>query len=224
VSLVLDGLKRRRAGAITARLDGVASLGTFSEGAARDLAVYLEATTALLSLAARSPADDQLKRDAGRAVDQARRLAKALADDLHGVRGEKDWVDLGELVRLTVLIAQRAVASPVPIAVEVAPDVGLVCGVACELEQMVLNLVLTVRAWLPDHGAIEIRVTRTVSAVAIVFTSSGGDRRTTTNPLRSVKTGSLGTVRRVLHRHRATMASAPRPNGGTEIRVLIPSP
>lgn len=199
-------------------------MGTFREGAARDLAVYLEATKIMLALAAKHPANDQLKRDAGRAVEYARRLANALADDLRGIRGEKEWLDLGELVQTSTLIARHAVDSPVAVTVEVASDVGLVCAVACELSQMVLNLVLTVRAWLPDNGSLAIRVTRTVDAVVIMLTSSSGDRRMTTSPLRAAKTGSLGTVRRVLHRHRATMVSTPRAKGGTEIRVVIPSP
>lgn len=208
---------RRRAGADTAQLDAVT--GSFGEGAAHDLSIYLDAITATLALAARHPVDDQLKRDASGAIDQARRLANALADHVRGKHSEKAWVDVGEIVRATVLLAQRAVPSPVEIALEVA-DVGPVYGVGCELEQMVLNLVLTVRAWIPDSGRLAIRVSRVHGAAVLELKSSGGDRRTTTTPTRSVRTGSLATVRRVLQRHSARMTNT----GGTVIRVLIPAP
>ena len=117
------------------------------------------------------------------------------------------------------MIAQRAVASPVAISVDIADDVGPVFGVACELEQMMLNLVLTVRAWLPDHGTVAIRVSRVRGAAVIDLQLHGGDRRVRASP-RATRTGSLGTVRRVLRRHGAAMENAP----GGALRVLIPAP
>lgn len=198
------------------------SLTQLVEGAAHDLALYLEATRATLALASRQPADDQLKRDAGRAVEQARRLAGTLARYVRAEPMERCVVDLAAIVRATVLLARRAVLSPVGIAIEVVGDPPLVHGVPSELEQMVLNLVLTVRGWLPDHGDLVIRVERQANAAMIELTSSGGDRRTTTNACGSTRTGSLGIVRRVLQRHRAAMVIVPRVPAGTTIRVLLP--
>ncbi len=199
------------------RIEQAEALLQLTEGVAHDLALYLDATRATLALAARSPADDQLKREASKAIEQSRRLASALVGYMRGDASEERWIDLGELVRATVLLARRAVLSPVVITVQIDPEVGDVYGVASELEQMVLNLVLTVRAWLPDHGELAIRVTRMTAAAAIELSTSGGDRRVTVTPERAARSGSLGIVRRVLQRHHAAMMLA-----GTAIRVVIP--
>ena len=94
-----SGETRRRRGADTVRLDGVSDTNAACEAAARDLTLCLTAIEATLALAARHPADDELKREAGRAIDVARRLASAQAELVRGRRGDKAWVELGALVR-----------------------------------------------------------------------------------------------------------------------------
>jgi signal transduction histidine kinase len=213
--------------------DRYALLGRMTTGVAHDLNNYLTVVDVALALMQR-PADPMQRLELERAryaMDASIRLIRTLLEYARGGTAETTDVDLGAVVQRVLEVVARLISYEVVVIVDVDSDTPLISGVASELEQLVLNLVLNARDAMPNGGTLHLVLrTESPSKVALEVSDTGegldaaaADAIGTTTP--SKKPGrngrglGLGIVRSVVDRHGAELKIAPRTGGGTRVTV-----
>jgi len=205
-------------------------LGRLAAGVAHDLNNYLTVLDVSLSMFDRSTVGLEHARAA---VEAASRLTGTLLAYARGADPAPAAVDLGELVQDAIWLLRSTIRSSIAIVLEIDDGVPPVLGIAAELEQLVLNLVLNACDAMPGGGELRVAVRAIGDEVRLEVADTGGglDRatRTMSGPRTpSTKNGrpgaglGLGIVRAVADRHRARLCIAPRSGGGTLVAVMVP--
>jgi signal transduction histidine kinase len=131
------------------------------------------------------------------------------------------------------LVASRAGAKALTLALTIEPNLPLVHGAAGELNQVWLNLVDNAIDAAPDGGQVSVTATRERNAVMIRVADNGGgiaeehlprifDPFFTTKPVGQGEGLGLDIVRTVVGQHRGAVEVESRP-GHTEFRVCLPA-
>jgi len=209
-------------------------LGRVAAGVAHDLNNYLAVVDLALTAAQGSGADiancKELA-DAREAVQSARKLTNGLLDYARGGSPTPQSIDLGALVRRVLELFARVIPENVTLELETETAAPLVTGIAAELEQLVLNLVVNACDAMPDGGELSVgvraskenSVTLEVADTGCGLSEACRDSDGPTSP--SSKRGSetsglgLGIVRSVAERHGAALELGPRSGGGTRVVV-----
>jgi signal transduction histidine kinase len=187
----------------------------------------------LASLAERvKDADGPELEDARAAIAVAARLTRSLLDYARGGAPPPGPVHLGELARRTLELIGRLIPMDVKLHLHIDEGLPAVHGVAIELEQLMLNLLLNACDAMPDGGELWMALrTGSPGSVTLEVSDSGrglGDASLAAGATsRSSKPGrhgeglGLGIVRSVVERHGATLLIGPRPGGGTRVLVRL---
>jgi signal transduction histidine kinase len=212
-------------------------IGRIAGGVAHDLINYFAVVElSLSSLAMRmKEADCPELGDARTAMAVATRLTRSLLDYARGSAPPPAPVDLAALARRTLELIGRIIPAEVQLHLDIDEDLPPVRGVASELEQLILNLLLNACDAMPEGGHLWLGLrTSSSSSVMLEIADSGGgvsaevatgDGATS----RSSKPGrhgdglGLGIVRSVVERHGASLLIGPRPGGGTRFLVRLSS-
>jgi signal transduction histidine kinase len=210
-------------------------LGRMTAGVAHDLNNYLGVIHAALTLLEHSPGERDLFTGAFDGVAQAARLTSTLLSYVRGHEPVFERVELGLLVRRTLALIERTLPARVELRVDIAPGLPAFRGVAAELEQLVLNLVLNAADAMPYGGDLTVRVLPTGGAAVYIEVSDTGTGLTVEPPVAgdiatvSTKPGrriglGLGIVQRVVDRHAGALAIAPRREcPGTVAIIFLPA-
>ncbi|MCX5747277.1 MAG: response regulator [Proteobacteria bacterium] len=199
-------------------------IGRMAVGVADEVAQQLTSigmTLAMLERAAEqaplggAPADKLLWGEAHAAVEQTTRLVSTLLGYVPGQQADTTSLELGALTRSALARAARLISPKVEVAVEIRGGLPLVRGVASELEQLVLDLVLDANDAMPDGGDLHVRVAPTsTSAILVEVVHSGA----------FVEYGARhDVVTSTLRRHHAVMRVSRREPAGVVVRVLLPT-
>jgi signal transduction histidine kinase len=216
--------------------DGFKVLGRVTAGVAHDLSNYLaiiEIALATLEGRNHEPVIERALQHARLAAERSVGLTSCLLEYARGGLPPMASVDLGARARHVLEVFRSAL--PAEIAVVVRADAGVrITGVAAELEQLVLNLVLNACDAMQAGGTLEVSVSETSSEVSLEVADTGcglapalGDGGGALSP--STKAShrggglGLGIVRRVADRHGAWIRISPRPGGGTRCLVIFPA-
>ncbi len=205
------------------------AIGRMASGVAHDLNNYLSIIGLVLQRIERDPADAQLWTEARTALAQAGRLTTSLLDLVHGTtHRDHGTVDFGGLVGATLMLLKHTIPSNITVTLEIEAGLPALRGVASELEQVVLNLVLNAAEAMPDGGELDVRVTASTHTLMlqIADTGVGMGTRLFEDDGRSTKADregqGLGIVRSAVARHGGSIAMAAREPAGTMIRVKFP--
>jgi signal transduction histidine kinase len=207
-------------------------IGRIAAGVAHDLNNYLTVLEVALPLLRRRHHDDLLWSQAHDAVGSATRLIHSLLEYARGAVPVRAAVDLGALVRRTLAMIACQIPSSVVVVVDAREDLPAVYGVASELEQVVLNLVLNACDAMPAGGELRISVgpvDTTHVSLDVADTGTWLATGAMIGPLsRSTKPGrngggglGLGIVRAVADRHDANLTIVSVPDGGTRIGLTL---
>ena len=214
------------------RDDELRLLGRMAAGVVHDLNNYIGVIAVMLDELERAPDHREVLADARAAADQTRRLTARLLDYVRGEPGRVEKIDLGALVQRTVAFVARSLPRTIDVQIEIGERMRPVRGVAEELEQLVLNLVLNAADAMPDGGELAVRVLPTgcaalcleVSDTGVGFSgvaSSRADATPSSKPGRRAGLG-LGIVHRVVAQHAGAVAIAPRrDHSGTIVTVFL---
>lgn len=215
--------------------DRFALVGRVAAGVAHDLANYLTVADMSLSLV-------ELRAGSGRSVRSELPILREVLARMHALtetvlayaRGGAPLpaaVDLAAVVRETVQLFARALA-PCTVAVDLA-EVPALHGVASELAQLVLNLMLNARDAMPAGGEIQIAVgLASERVVRLEVCDRGGGLPPGTAPAAGGLAPSskhtapglgLGLVSSIVERHRGTVTALARAEGGTRFVVDLPA-
>ena len=216
--------------------DRFTMLGRLASGVAHDLANYLVVVD--LSLASiRRRVGDTATGDvatAREATEHAIRLTGCLLEYARGGSPPPRPVDMVALVRRLLDLFGRVIPEHVQLDFDCDADPPLIDGVAAELEQLVLNLVLNACDAMPEGGRLRLTVREVEDAVRLEVSDTGSGLATGCRPLGpgptpSSKAGRAGgsglglsIVREVADRHEASLQIAPGPGAGTRVQVSFP--
>lgn len=217
--------------------DPFALVGRLAVGVAHDINNYLAAAEVSLAFAERTAAGD-LERDLRQvraSFDGITRIARSLTSYARGSEPVAEQIELEPLVRRTLEAFGRIVPDGVRVILEAGDNLPTVHGVASELEQVVLNLVLNAcdamvwggTLWLILEGGLGGQVRLEVADTGRglppeVIASSGA----TSPSIKHGKTGDglgLGIVRAIVDRHGGSLTLGRSTGGGTSVTVLLPS-
>jgi signal transduction histidine kinase len=212
-------------------------IGRIAGGVAHDLINYfavVELSLSSLALQAKGAESPELT-DARTAMAVATRLTRSLLDYARGSAPPPAPVDLASVARRTLELIGRMIPSEVQLHLDIDEDLPPVRGVASELEQLILNLLINACDAMPEGGHLWLGLrTSSASSVMLEIADSGrgvsadvvtGDGATS----RSSKADrhgdglGLGIVRSVVERHGASLLIGPRPGGGTRFLVRLSS-
>jgi signal transduction histidine kinase len=231
LQLGVRDLARARAAAIRERRgDPFRTLGRLTAGIAHDLNNYLAVLTVSFDMIRRRQADPGVWDRARAALDAATAMTRNLLAYARGGVPEPELVDLGAVARSTASLVEGVAPHGVIVSVDVDDVLPAVTGVASELEQVVLNLVLNAYDAMPHGGEVRIAVRADGEKVTLEVADTGhgvGDQvRFATGTLTpsSKRRGAglgLGIVRAVAERHRAELLIAPRAGGGTTVTITL---
>jgi signal transduction histidine kinase len=216
--------------------DRFAVLGRTAAGAAHDLANYFTVVDVVLERLRRSvtgagPAAEL--EEARAALASATELVRGLLAYARGGPPASAPLDLSAVVRRAARFLARVIPCTVRMMLDLDGDLPRVQGVAVELEQVVLNLVLNACDAMPDGGMVRLATRAAgLGAVMLEVTDTGcgltadghvaaGATTPSTKPGRHGTGLGLGIVRSVIARHGALLCVAPRAGGGTRARVLF---
>jgi signal transduction histidine kinase len=190
-------------------------------GLVHDFNNYLHSLEVVLELLERSPGDKQLWTEARAALEQAVCLMAMLLGHVHDDRGDRSRtssLDFGAVVHAAVARARHLTAPRIEVAVEIIDLLPRVLGVASELEQMVLDLVLSAGEAMEDGGEVRVVVTRTPDAVLLAVTNAGAG-------LRGRREGrGLEAAREIVERHRGLLLVATCEPASSSVLVTLPVP
>jgi signal transduction histidine kinase len=223
-------LARARMDARRDRHDPFRTLGRLTAGIAHDLNNYLSVLSVSLDMMRRRSQDPETWDRARAALDAACALTRNLLSYARGGVPEAELLDLAAVVRGTMGIVEGVAPQNVTVALDLEEILPAVSGVASELEQVVLNLVLNAYDAMPHGGEVRVAVRAAGEKVALEVSDTGGGVsekvRFATGTLTpsSKRRGSglgLGIVRAVAERHRAELVIAPRTGGGTIVTITL---
>lgn len=203
--------------------DSLRLLGRIAAGASHDMNNYLFAAGSLVSLLQRNPTDPSLWTQLNAALEAIARVNGTLLSYARGASPPAEGIDVGETVRAVLAIAAQLVPATVKVTTDISPNLRSVRGVATDIEQLVLNLVINACDAMPDGGMLHVAVTPTASAaVHLRVADSGvGLERPSRRDGRGL---GLGIVRAVVERHNGALRFADRAGGGTVVDVMLPAP
>jgi signal transduction histidine kinase len=210
-------------------------LGRLAAGVAHDLANYLAIVDMSLATARKRADEEGLRNavDAAReGTDRASGLCRCLLDYARGGAPDPAPVDLEATVHRLLQLFGRMIPAHVSAVVDADADLPPVSGVAAELEQLVLNLVLNACDAMPDGGDLRVRLRATTRLVCLEVADTGGGMSQpelvrgalgpSTNARHPGAGLGLGIVHAVADRHHAGVHIENRPTGGTIVRVTFP--
>ena len=215
--------------------DRYALLGRMTTGVAHDLNNYLTVVDVALALLQR-PADRRQREEierARQAMDASIRLIRTLLEYARCGGPDPGEVDLAVVVNRTLDVFGRLIAHDVVVMVDVDASTPPIAGIASELEQLVLNLVLNARDAMPTGGTLRLSLSApspTTVALAVADTGCGvtpeaacatGPTTASTKPGRNGRGLGLGIVRAVVERHGADLRLARGAEGGTVATVTF---
>ena len=122
--------------------DSFRLLGRMTAGVAHDLNNYLTVLRVSIDLLEQRGSDRLLWERAREAIESAIDLNRNLLEYARGAKPEPRAVDLSALVQRVLGLVQRLITPSIVVVVDEAGDLPPVRGVAPELEQLVLNLIL----------------------------------------------------------------------------------
>lgn len=207
-------------------------LGRMTAGVAHDLNNYLTVLRVSIDLLEQRGSDRLLWERAREAIESAIALNRNLLEYARGAQPEPRAVDLSALVGRVLGLVQRLITPSIVVVVDEAGELPAVRGVAPELEQLVLNLVLNACDAMPGGGELRLRL-RAPGPSAVVLdvmdTGCGGVRAIasgeahapSTKPGRHGRGLGLGIVRAVADRHHAVLKVNAREGGGTIATIIL---
>lgn len=189
--------------------------------------------------------DATRQRFLGTILVNARRMQRLVDDLLDLSRIESGrWTPHVEPVEFAplaqdalMLFADRAAARGVTLAVEAAPEVGVLHADADALRQVLVNLVDNAMRYVPDGGHVTIRAAREASGIAVRVVDDGSgipaehlprifERFYRVDASRSREEGGTGLglaiVRHIVEAHRGRVRAESAPRQGTTITTWWP--
>lgn len=221
----------------TAAPDPFALVGRLAAGVAHDINNYLAAAEVSLALVERSMRDDPQRdlRQVRASFDAVTRIARSLTSYVRGGQPAACQVELEPLVRRTLAAFGSLVPDGVRVIVEAAGGIPAVHGVASELEQVILNLVVNAcdamawggTLWLilerGPGGYVRFEVADTGRGVPPEVAASTGPTAPSQKHGRAGGGLGLGIVRAIVDRHGGTFTLGRSAGGGTSVAVLLPT-
>lgn len=214
--------------------DPYALVGRLAVGVAHDINNYLAAGEVALTFLERAAASDASRNDLRQlraSFDGIGRLARSLTGYARGGDPVAAPIDLEALIRRVLESFGRQIPEGVRVVVEAGGEVPLVRGVASELEQVVLNLLLNGCEALSWGGTLYIVVERGAGGhvrLEVADTGRGlppevvaGDLAMPSSKHRGRGLG-LAIVREVVARHGGQLALGRAPGGGARVEILLP--
>ncbi len=225
------------AGAHVETGDPFALVGRLAVGVAHDINNYLAAAEVALSFVERGSTDDTRKdlRDVRASFDAVLRIARSLTSYARGAQPAPEPIELEALVRRLLDVFGRVIPEGVRVILEVGCDVPTVNGVASELEQVVLNLVLNAcdamvwggTLWITlqraPGGQLRLELSDTGCGISPEVATSGGAISPSTKHGRTGSGLGLGIVRALVARHGGNVELGRAAGGGSSIRVVLPA-
>jgi CheY-like chemotaxis protein len=215
--------------------DRFCMLGRVTSGVAHDLANYLGAADLALTMAERNDDPSAVARalaNAREATRRALRLNEALLEYARGGAPAPGPIDLAAAVRGVIELFGRSIPERLSVTVDLEGGLPPVTGVAAELEQLVLNLVLNACEAMPEGGTLSLTVRRVAEGLALGVSDTGrglgrlpAEGAAVTHSSKTSRPGGglgLGIVRHVAASHGARVKLAARPGGGTTVLVVFP--
>jgi len=217
--------------------DPMALIGRLAVGAAHDINNYLAAGEVALAFAERS-AGEELRKDLRQvraSFDGVARIARALTAYARGGQPTAEPLELEPLVRRVIESFGRIIPDGVRVVLETGSDLPTVRGVASELEQVVLNLVLNAceamvwggTLWIIVEGGpgghLRLEVSDSGRGLPPEVRSSGGATSPSSKHGRTRQGLGLGIVRQVVERHGGTIELGRAVGGGTSVVILLPT-
>jgi signal transduction histidine kinase len=208
--------------------DPLRLIGRMAGGVAHDLNNYLCVLDVTMTLLRQHPDDQTLWVQSRAALERSMRLTMSLLEYMKGSRRVEN-LDLGALVRQVLQLFGRTLAQDVNVIVEIEGELP-VRGVASELEQLVLNLVINASDAMPEGGELRVRGQATADRVTLEVSDQGPALDVVVHPLTGLapsrKPGrgavlGLGIVRSVAERHGATIQIVTQRTGA---RVVVGFP
>jgi signal transduction histidine kinase len=205
-------------------------LGRMTAGIAHDLNNYLAVLSVSLDMIERHDRDPQVFMQARNALDAASAMTRNLCAYARGGSPVPQTIDVGAVVRRTAGLVAAVVPIGVLISLDVDDEVPAVRGVASEIEQVVLNLVLNACDAMPRGGEVSVAVRTSGAKVVLEVSDTGGGlpdgvqlAAGTLSPSSKRPGGGLGLgiVRSVVERHHAELVIARRTGGGTVVTVTL---
>src|SRR5688572_30703356 len=138
--------------------DSFRLLGRMTAGVAHDLNNYLTVLRVSIDLLEHRGSDRLLWDRAREAIESAIELNRNLLEYARGSAPEPAPLDLAALVRRVLGLVGRLITPEIVVVVDESSDLPRVRGVAPELEQLVLNLVLNACDAMPKGGELRVRL------------------------------------------------------------------
>jgi signal transduction histidine kinase len=214
--------------------DRYALIGRIASGVAHDMNNYLQVVDFALDRSLHGDPDAPRWMQRARiAADSAVRMNHNVLVYARGGAPDPSAVELGELVRRVLAVFARSISDRVTISIDVDDELPAVRGVAAELEQLVLNLVLNAADAMTGVGVLQVRaeidgkfvrleISDTGRGIIFAADDDSGAVAPSTKPGRIGCGLGLGIVRGVVERHQGRIMLAPRPDGGTRVVVHLP--
>jgi signal transduction histidine kinase len=223
----LRGMAQGVSDLVQRRGDPLRLLGRMTGGVAHDLNNYLCVLDVTMTLLRQHPEDQTLWVQSRAALERSMRMTMSLLEYMRG-RRKIEAVELGALIRQVLHLFGRTLAQDVNVIVELEGELP-VRGVASELDQLVLNLVLEASDAMPAGGDLRVRGHATAERVTLEIVDQGpplGAVDPTTGLAPSRKPGrgpvlGLGIARSVAERHGATIQVVTQ-HTGTRVIVTFP--
>jgi signal transduction histidine kinase len=194
-------------------------LGRLATGVAQDLSKFLwvvELSLLKLELHAREAALGECVAAARAATQNAQQLSGCLLAYAQAGSPAPTRVDLAEVVHRVLELFEPIIPERVEVVVRTDGAAPLVIdGIAAELEQLLLYVVLHACDAMPEGGLLEMTVRTTGSSVTLDVADSG----------RGLRPGlglDLRMLRSVADRHAATLEIGDRPDGGSAFVMSFP--
>lgn len=216
--------------------DPFALVGRLAVGVAHDINNYLAAAEVSLAFVER-PDRDPPHRDLGQlraSFDAIMRLARSLTSYARGGQPIAEEVALEPLIRRTLEAFGSSIPDGVRVIIEAGGNVPPVHGVASELEQVVLNLVLNAcdamtwggTLWLVlergPGGYVRLEIADTGRGLPADVLAANGPTAPSSKHDKSGGGLGLGIVRAIVERHGGSLTLGRSPGGGTSVAILLP--
>jgi signal transduction histidine kinase len=222
--------------------DRFALLGRIATGVAHDLNNYLAVVDVSLAILQRQvasrPGETAELGHARTGVDRAIRLNRTLLEYARGGEPPTVELDLVVVVRGLLELFSQLIPPSVAVTVDVESAPGTIRGVASEVEQLVLNLVLNACDAMVDggdhrlivrgdaSGAVSLHVIDTgggMSAATARAAANGNAHTPSSKDGRHGRGLGVGIVRQVASRHLASFTFATSPTGSVATVTFPPA-